>query len=256
MTSTSAEKPRASNLKLTLLTALPTPKHVLATATRYTPTKRAPLNHITKPQAISWWGNHPGQGYHDCVTAEEAFAKACHNPEIFISDEVAINWAAQHGVLSGAIPSYVLAWMQDDGFCQDGHLYCDGPHQTVQFWDSVILTASIADEPIKIVVGGDQLLATWVYNNEHSGWIATGYHNDQRENHCASLCGYGTIAWLADQLHAQVPAGVDGSALGYAMFTWNSIGIIDHPSMVAITTEAWIRKPTTLIDPPTQRLPR
>ena len=30
------------------------------------------------------------------------------------------------------------------------------------------------------------------------------------------------------------------------MFTWNSIGIIDVPSMIAITQEAWLRQPTTV----------
>lgn len=31
------------------------------------------------------------------------------------------------------------------------------------------------------------------------------------------------------------------------MFTWNSIGIIDTPSMRAITHEAWLRQPTTIV---------
>ena len=32
------------------------------------------------------------------------------------------------------------------------------------------------------------------------------------------------------------------------MFTWNTIGIIDVPSMLAITHEAWLRNPTTVIN--------
>lgn len=35
------------------------------------------------------------------------------------------------------------------------------------------------------------------------------------------------------------------------MFTWDSIGIIDVPSMTAVTFEAWLRQPTTV----TQQLP-
>jgi hypothetical protein len=31
------------------------------------------------------------------------------------------------------------------------------------------------------------------------------------------------------------------------MFTWDSIGVIDQPSMLAITHEAWLRQPTTVI---------
>ena len=46
-----------------------------------------------------------------------------------------------------------------------------------------------------------------------------------------------------------MPANVDGTKLGYAMFTWDSIGIIDQPSMVAKTEEAWLRTPTTVIKP-------
>lgn len=30
------------------------------------------------------------------------------------------------------------------------------------------------------------------------------------------------------------------------MFTWNSIGIADVPSMLAVTQEAWLRQPTTV----------
>ena len=62
-----------------------------------------------------------------------------------------------------------------------------------------------------------------------------------------SLCGYGTIAWLAGQLQVAVPAGANGNDPAYAIFTWGSIGIIDAPSMIAITTEAWLRNPTTVV---------
>src|SRR6516165_1741881 len=53
--------------------------------------------------------------------------------------------------------------------------------------------------------------------------------------------------WLAAQFGVQVPQGVDPNAVGYAMFTWDSIGIIDHPSLQNITNEAWCRSPTTVI---------
>ena len=44
-----------------------------------------------------------------------------------------------------------------------------------------------------------------------------------------------------------MPTGVDPSAAGYALFTWNSVGIIGQQSMVNITHEAWERQPTTVI---------
>jgi hypothetical protein len=47
-------------------------------------------------------------------------------------------------------------------------------------------------------------------------------------------------------MRVPVPGGVDGHLPGYAMFTWDSKGIIDVPSMLAITHEAWSRVPTTI----------
>jgi hypothetical protein len=41
---------------------------------------------------------------------------------------------------------------------------------------------------------------------------------------------------------AGMPAG-----LCFAMFTWNSIGIIDQQSMLHMTHEAWIRNPVTVV---------
>ncbi len=69
------------------------------------------------------------------------------------------------------------------------------------------------------------------------------------EDHCVTLCGYGSLSWLAEQLGVEVPDGVDGRKPGYAMFTWSTIGIVDVPSMVAVTQEAWLRQPTTVTKP-------
>jgi hypothetical protein len=33
------------------------------------------------------------------------------------------------------------------------------------------------------------------------------------------------------------------------MFTWDSVGIVDQPSLIAVTQEAWLRSPTTVIAP-------
>jgi hypothetical protein len=224
--------------------AIPTPAHVLAGAMPHTEIGTTPPNYIKIPQRLSFWGNDV---HGDCVTAEEAFAKACYNPEIFISDQVVINWATQHGVLEGAYLYQVLQWMQQNGFHQDNHVYDDGRHYSINWTQSPILANAISRGPVKIGVAADQLEGVWHQHNGRSGWVATGFHTDNNEDHCVSLCGYGTISWLAQQLGAQVPSGVDGTKPGYAMFTWNSIGIIDVPSMVNITQEAWLRRPTTVI---------
>jgi hypothetical protein len=234
--------------------AIPTPRNLLAAAMPYMPggveaAPAAPADFIRIPKQISMWGNYYDG---DCVTAEEAFAKGCGTPEIFISDATVIAWATAHNVLNGANLHEVMVWMQTDGFHQVGHTYDDGAILSVNWANPAVLTQAIWEGPVKIGVAADQLLATWraaggTVNGGKSGWFATGYHKDTAEDHCVSLCGYGTIAWLAGQLHVSVPGGVNGAAPGYALFTWDSIGIIDTPSMLAITEEAWLRNPTTIV---------
>src|ERR1700750_866293 len=91
--------------------AIPTPPNVLAAAVPHVALIGAPPTFPMKTAKISMWGNDVNG---DCVTAEEAFAKACNNPEIFISDDDVIGWATNHGVLDGAYLADVLTWMQND----------------------------------------------------------------------------------------------------------------------------------------------
>lgn len=237
--------------------AIPTSRHMLAAAMPYMSggleeaaiaPRRAPPNFIRIPKKISMWGNYYDG---DCVTAEEAFAKACHAPEVFVPDATVIAWATAHNVLNGANLHEVMVWMQSGGFAQAGHTYDDGSILTVNWTNATVLEHAIWEGPVKIGIAANQLETTWRaaggnVNGGKSGWFATGYHPDAAEDHCVSLCGYGTMAWLAGQLHVPVPAGVNGAKPGYALFTWDSIGIIDAPSMLAITHEAWLRNPTTV----------
>lgn len=208
--------------------AIPSPRAHLVAAPRFTPVLGAPLNTITIPQQISMWGNDVNG---DCVTAEEAFAKACNSPEIFVPDSEVISWATKHGVLNGAVISQVLQWMQNDGFQLNGGFDDDGPASTVNWSNASVLQSAIATGPVKLGIAADQIENAWRSTNGQSGWFATGFRADNNEDHCVSLCGYGTIAWLAQQLHVQVPPGIDGTRSAYAMFTWDTIGIIDAPSM-------------------------
>jgi hypothetical protein len=186
--------------------------------------------------------------YGDCVTAEEAFAKACNNPEIFITDDTVLAWATANNVLNGADLTQVLDLMQSAGFSQDGNLYNDGPFNSVDWTNTTALQNAIAQGPVKIGVAADQLeTAVGTSDPPVSGWVATGFTKDTNEDHCVSLCGYGTIAWLAAQLGVSVPDGIDGTQQGLGLFTWDSIGIIDWPSMLAITGEAWLRNPVTVV---------
>ena len=223
--------------------ALPAPRSTLAAAKPYVPFVGAPATYIVRPQKISMWGNDV---HGDCVTAEEAFAKACHDPEFFISDTEVISWATKHGVLEGAYLSDVMTWMQTDGFDDAVNSYDDGPHLAVDWTNAGILHSAIALGPVKLGIAADQLDTAYWSTNGHTGWVATGFHADGNEDHCVALCGYGSLSWLAQQLGTSLPAGVDGASAGYALFTWNSIGIIDAPSMITITHEAWLRNPTTI----------
>lgn len=223
--------------------ATPTPRHALAAATPYLPLIGAPPTFIVIPARISMWGNDV---HGDCVTAEEAFAKGCNNPEIFISDAEVIDWATRHDVLEGAVIADVLQEMQDDGFPDGSSVYDDGPYLSVNWTRPSTLQSAITRGPVKIGVAADQLERAYRAGNGRTGWIGTGFHRDRNEDHCVALCGYGTISWLLSQLGGQLPAKVDGTKAGYALFTWNSIGVIDVPSLNAITHEAWLRSPTTV----------
>jgi len=228
--------------------AIPSPRSALAAATPHIPILATPPSFITIPPQLSMWGNYYNG---DCVTAEEAFAKACNNPELFIPEVDAISWATRHGVLNGAGITQVLQWMQADGFSEGALIYDDGPYLSVDWTNPAVLQNAISLGPVKLGVAGDQLNTTWHAANGNNptgnkGWFAVGYIADSNEDHCPSLCGYGSIAWLAHQLNLQVPPEVEGTKTGYALFTWNSIGIIDQPSLTAITHEAWLRRPTTV----------
>ena len=223
--------------------ALPSPRHELAAATPHVPLPTVPSTHLIFPKKLSIWHNDT---HGDCVTAEEAFAKACHDPEVFISDAEVQKWATSHGWYDGANLIDVLKAMQKGGFLQDKTEYNDGAVNSVNWTDEATLRSAIFHGPVKIGVAADQLQAACQAHDFKSGWIATGFKPDKNEDHCVSLCGYGTIDWLAQQMGVTLPKGVDETQPGYAMFTWGSIGIIDAPSLLAITQEAWLRTPTTI----------
>lgn len=224
--------------------AIPSPRYALAAAPPLLVTAAPPPNYTRIPKTISSWGNRQ---YGDCVTAEEAFAKACENPEIFISDAEVISWASEHNVIEGAHLTQVMKLMAVKGFSQDGKYYDDGGYFAVNWTAPNILQSAISKGPVKIGVAANQLETAWNTTGGNSGWFGTGFTADSAEDHCVSLCGYGTIAWLAQHLKVAIPGGLDGTTAGYALFTWGTIGIVDHPSMVAITHEAWLRQPTTVI---------
>ncbi len=203
-----------------------------------------PAQFAVIPSKLSYWLNNK---YGDCVTAEEAFAKACYNPEIFIQDSTVQSFAQTYNLLNGADLLNVIQLMESHGFQQDGETYTDGSPTSIDYTNAAILQNAISLGPVKIGVAASQLENVVGAEN---GWFAVGFRHDSNEDHCVSLCGYGPISWLAQKLGVSVPSGVDGTQPGYLLFTWDTIGIIDVPSMLAITGEAWLRNPTTMIAPP------
>jgi hypothetical protein len=200
-----------------------------------------PIQFLWKPAQLSMWLNDVDG---DCVTAEEAFKCACNSPEIFITDDTVLAWATANNVLNGADLITVLDIMRTAGFQQGGSVYNDGPVSVVDWTNTTALQNAIAQGPVKIGVAADQLQSA-VPDPPTNGWFATGFQKDSNEDHCVSLCGYGSVGWLANQLGVGSP--VPGDTPAYALFTWDSIGIIDVPSMLAITGEAWLRSPATII---------
>lgn len=221
--------------------ARPSPRHRLAGAAPHRILGTTPAQFLWKPAQLSMWLNDVDG---DCVTAEEAFAKACYSPEIFITDDTVKDWATKNDVLNGTDLITVLDMMQTGGFQQNDKTYNDGVIISVNWTDTEILQNAIVQGPVKIGIAANQLEdAIGTDDPPPSGWLATGFMPDSLQDHCTSLCGFGPIEWLLGQL------GVKSQRhdLGYAMFTWDSIGVIDIPSLLAITGEAWLRNPTTII---------
>jgi len=198
---------------------------------------------------MSSWNNYI---YGDCVTAEEAFAKATATPKTFIPEDTVVNWAKAHGYLNGAYITEVMQTMQNHGFQYDGSTYDDGPYHSVNWHDRVALQSAIYSHgPVKIGVGSEDF-QTNSYGHVTagtSGWAMYNYPSGQLEDHCVSLCGYGNLKDIVNHFQqlgvpVNLPSGMP-TGMCYAMFTWNSIGIIDEQSMLNMTYEAWIRNPVT-----------
>jgi hypothetical protein len=233
--------------------AIPSPRHELAAATPHVPdaTIMLPPSFLMWPAQMSSWNNYT---YGDCVTAEEAFAKATAAPQTFISEATVVAWASAHGYINGASLTSVLSTMQSNGFPLNNRTYDDGRYYSVNWTDAGILNSAIYSHgPVKIGVGADdfQSNANGLVTPGASGWAMYNYPRNLTEDHCVSLCGYGTLAELVSlfkqhNVAVNVPNGMP-TGLCYAMFTWNSIGIIDQQSMLNMTYEAWIRNPVTLI---------
>jgi hypothetical protein len=180
----------------------------------------------------------------ESAVAEEVFAKACDG--IFIANDTANDWISAHPFHPDNVIRQVLETMTVDGFRQDGHVYCDGPPSEVDWTDVGTLTEAVRKSvPVKIVISASEL--EHVTTAGKNGWFTTGFQQSRGELECASLCGFGSIQWLAENLGTKVSPPSDPMASGFAMFARGSIGIVDAGSLANIAIEAWSRRPTTVI---------
>jgi hypothetical protein len=224
----------------------PTPNHELAAAQPYGAAGAAPESFIAWPIEIGFWGN---EKMSNSIWAEEAFAKACAEPKVFIPTDVVLFTSRKCG------SSNFAAFLQTRGFQMELKAYLDGPFYSIDWTNAAALNGAIANVgPVKIGVASAHLASGpqgQVVTPGRSGWAIYGLQKGQPENHCASLCGYGPLAALVDLfeqhgVNVNLPSGMP-PGLCYAVFTWGSIGIIDRQSLLNITGEAWVRNPTTIV---------
>lgn len=217
-----------------------TPRNLLLSAPRFKPMGTPPQNVAYVPKRLDMWGNDQ---YGDCVSAEEAFAKACYVPEIFISAAVVIEWARKNGFLNGAYLQEVMDAMKASGFAIGSQLYNDGVGHGVDWADEPTLQAAIAQGPVKIAIDADALPPA---AGDSQGWFAITKLDKQNIDHCVSISGYGTAAQLYAELGLPVPSTLDSALNGYLLFTWGTIGFVSHDWLMGCCAEAWVRMPTTV----------
>ncbi len=189
---------------------------------------------------------HPTTAVPNSWPKVETLVRACDNPEDFIDDAVVQTWASANGVLDGADLAQVMDAMRKSGFVQGQNTYNDGPYTGVDYSNEALLQAAIAQGPVKIGIDSSAL-PSGAGNGQ--GWYGTGGSPQQfqNEDHCVALCGYGPALWLYQQLGVALPGALQPTTMGYLLFTWSTIGFVDHAWIMSTVGEAWIRNPSTVI---------
>lgn len=228
----------------------PTSRKVLAASPRYHPKVAAPTNYWRFPKKLNTWGNNQ---YGCCVTSESAFCRAMAG--IYISEQEVIRWARANGVLEGADLKQVIDMQASKGFSQDGNIYGNGGGRLVNYSDAATFKAAIFEAGIdkgSISIGISADMLPQGAGNE-SGWFLSGQTNDENEDHCISVCGFGTAQQFVTACNAaygtsvSVPSSMTATTQGYALYTWNTVGFAETSSCVGMMGEAWIRTPSTII---------
>lgn len=233
--------------------AKPSPRSRLLAAPPHLIAAAPPPNAAYVPSRLDVWGNDT---YGDCVTAEEAFARACYTPEIFIDAQTVVGWARRYGFLNGAGLTDVMDVARKHGFVVGAQTYDCGPYMGVDYASETVLQSALALGPVKIAIDADALPSA---AGNQQGWQDTGGGRYPNTDHCVSLCGYGTAEYLYKRLSVALPSALKPGQGGYLLFTWGTIGFVDHPWILSTCAEAWLRNPTTVgvppLTPPTPPVP-
>lgn len=225
---------------------IPTPRYRLLAAAPFRAPITIPAQIANVPSKLDVWGNST---YGDCVTAEEAFAKACYLPaEIFIDAATVVDWARKNGFLNGAMLPDVMNAMAVHGFVVGSQEYRDGPYAGVNYADIPTLQAAITPgNPVKIGIASSCLPSG---AGNQSGWYDLSKGRGGSADHCVSLSSYGQAGFLFDALKVSLPSGVSASTDGFLLYTWATQGFVTHDWIMGACSEAWARKPSTVGVPP------
>lgn len=225
--------------------AMPTPRHKLASSWPYQQKRTLKARRIVVPGFLEMWLNDQDG---DCVTAEEAAAIAFYSvmlglAEIEITDSTVLGFCNEFDVLNGADLTQVMDDMGKTGFTQNGETYKDGPYQSVDFSKEPILQSALEEGPVKIGIDSSALPQT---AGNANGWYASGGNPGQynSEDHCVGLWNYGNSSDLFQALGTSMPSGFPPT--GYHLFTWSTVGVVDHDWIMSTCGEAWLRSPTTV----------
>lgn len=237
----------------------PTPRHILIKSPQFKPKLIAvPAQFGMVPVQMSMWGNSQ---YGDCVTAEEACAKACQAnggpPGVFVSEDAVVQWAAQNGYRDGANLPPVMDSMGKSGFPSPtitSQLLNDGSYVSVDYSTVSVLQSAIYIGPVKVGIDADALPSS---AGNQNGWYATGGSPQQfnSEDHCIPLLAYGSAQYIYNLMNVPLPSALQPTQLGYMAFTWSTLGFVDQAWVMSTMGEAWVRNPTTILVGPNTPTP-
>lgn len=217
------------------------PQHVINAAKKYQSIHATMPQYVNIPTYMSMWGNNQ---YGNCTGAETMFARvASSNGQLKPTDQEAIAWSQDAGVLDGGIISDVLDYEARKGCVIGGATYKSGPKQSVDYTNQLTLFSAITQGPLKFGVDAS-VLPSGAGNG--SGWMVINAPPSSNYDHCMSVTGCGTMTWLAQQMGVSLPAGYDGTTPGVLVYTWAGIGLMDWISFQNSVCEVWLRTPTTV----------